>query len=53
MNEKPDNEQKESEEPLEDLTPETDPKGGGPHVRVLRGLSGNPAPDAQKKEISE
>jgi hypothetical protein len=42
-----------TEEPLQDLTPEKDAMGGGPHVKVFDGrtLGGAAAPDAQKKEI--
>lgn len=54
-NKTPESEEKKLEEQLEDLTPDKDAIGGGPHVRVLdgRGLHGAGASlDAQKKEIS-
>lgn len=42
-----------TEEPLQDLTPENDAMGGGPHVKVFDGrtLDAGGALDAQKKEI--
>ena len=50
-----DAQKKESEqsEQLQDLTPEKDATGGGPHVKVFDGrtLGVGLSPDAQKKEI--
>jgi hypothetical protein len=40
-------------EELQDLTPQKDATGGGPHVKVFDGRTQNASvsPDAQKKEI--
>ena len=53
-NKDPESDEKAPEEQLEDLTPEKDATGGGPHVKVFDGRSASAAgasPDAQKKEI--
>ena len=46
-------ESEQSEQQLQDLTPEKDATGGGPHVKVFDGrtLDVGLSPDAQKKEI--
>ncbi|MBA3387191.1 MAG: hypothetical protein H0T95_11350 [Chthoniobacterales bacterium] len=44
-NDKPEQEEKEKDDQLEDLTPEKDPMGGAL-------LSGGPLPNAQKREVS-
>lgn len=55
-NQTPETDDTKPEEPLEDMTPEKDAMGGGPHVKVFdgRNLAGSrPSLDAQKKEIAD